>query len=216
MTQHRPWLAVVALVACSSSTAAPVAPPDDAGATECTPPATGDCTCQSGRPGVAECGPDGMFGPCNCSSTSTPDSTAPKSDGGCAKVGRYYVDADGDGFGAGPQVDVCEPAGPGYSTVTGDCDDEDARAFPSQSEAQEVALKGVGGHDFNCDGKAVPKWDAVTTCNPTRTGCTWNGQQGWQDREAKCGETKTWVKFCSGGGGFVCNRDTEQRAQKCL
>ena len=59
----------------------------------------------------------------------------------------YYVDADGDGFGAGDGVELCEDPGVGYSTQDGDCDDEDPTVYTG---AEEIPNDGI---DQNCDGE---------------------------------------------------------------
>ena len=59
----------------------------------------------------------------------------------------YYVDADGDGFGAlaTDPVRSCESPGPGYATVEGDCDDTDPEVYPDATEICDDA-------DNDCDG----------------------------------------------------------------
>lgn len=59
----------------------------------------------------------------------------------------YYVDADGDGFGAGDGIELCEDPGDGYSTVDGDCNDDDPTIYPG---APEIPNDGI---DQNCDGE---------------------------------------------------------------
>lgn len=56
----------------------------------------------------------------------------------------WFVDADGDGVGAGEATVSCDP-GLGWSLTSGDCDDNDVTAFPGASE-------GCDGVDDNCDG----------------------------------------------------------------
>ena len=58
----------------------------------------------------------------------------------------FYMDADGDGFGAGDAWAGCE-APEGYTEDNTDCDDENAWA--SDSAAAEVC----DGYDNNCDGQ---------------------------------------------------------------
>ena len=46
----------------------------------------------------------------------------------------YYLDGDGDGYGAGTPVNDCQSPGAGYVTQDGDCDDADANVNPGESE----------------------------------------------------------------------------------
>jgi len=57
----------------------------------------------------------------------------------------YYVDNDGDGFGAGNGQSLCSNPGPGYSTVAGDCNDNNANINPNAPEV-------CNGIDDDCDG----------------------------------------------------------------
>ncbi|MEW5738250.1 MAG: choice-of-anchor V domain-containing protein [Myxococcota bacterium] len=75
---------------------------------------------------------------------------------GCAGV-TYFRDFDGDGVGAassGTRVDCSAPAG--YSAQDGDCDDNDARVKPGQSEA-------CNAKDDDCDGQVDEGLAAVAT-----------------------------------------------------
>ena len=67
-------------------------------------------------------------------------------------LGSWFLDADGDGYGAGEARTGCEPAS-NEVAVDGDCDDEDSEAFP---EAEETWYDGVdqdclGDDDFDAD-----------------------------------------------------------------
>jgi len=64
---------------------------------------------------------------------------------GCAP---FFVDSDMDGFGAETVVCLCGQ-GPGYSQVSGDCDDTNAAANPNSAEV-------CNGWDDDCDGTADP------------------------------------------------------------
>ncbi|MBL7924227.1 MAG: HYR domain-containing protein, partial [Bacteroidia bacterium] len=58
----------------------------------------------------------------------------------------YYVDGDGDGFGAGVATSSCNPIA-GSVTVNGDCDDLNAAVNPAAAEV-------CNGVDDDCDGTA--------------------------------------------------------------
>ncbi len=55
-----------------------------------------------------------------------------------------HPDGDGDGYGAGDPVEVCDP-GPGYAELGGDCDDGDDLVHPGADEECD-------GVDDDCDG----------------------------------------------------------------
>ena len=77
-----------------------------------------------------------------------------------------YVDADGDGFGEGDALEVCE-VGSGQAADGGDCNDDDGAINP---DAQEVCAE-VGGEavDEDCDGVADDADDSVTGQRPWYT-----------------------------------------------
>jgi hypothetical protein len=92
----------------------------------------------------------------------------------------YYVDADGDGYGAGAAVYFCTlPSG--YSAVDTDCDDTDAAVNPG---ATDVAASGT---DADCDGSVECYEDADGDSWRTATLVT---------RSASAGGTG----LCTGGG----------------
>jgi hypothetical protein len=57
----------------------------------------------------------------------------------------YYLDVDGDGFGAGELVQSCDNLSPAYSSIAGDCNDADIEVFPTQAEWCDEM-------DQNCNG----------------------------------------------------------------
>lgn len=57
----------------------------------------------------------------------------------------YYVDADGDGYGASDATDVACEAPPGFVENVDDCDDNDAAVYPGASEV-------CNRIDDDCDG----------------------------------------------------------------
>ncbi len=59
---------------------------------------------------------------------------------------NYYVDSDGDSYGTGAAMFLCQDPGAGYATQNGDCDDNNASVYPG---ATEILNNGI---DENCDG----------------------------------------------------------------
>ena len=69
-------------------------------------------------------------------------------DGSAIDATSYYLDGDCDGFGdASALTPSCTSLGDDYTTDSSDCDDADARSFPSATEVCE-------GADNDCDGSA--------------------------------------------------------------
>ncbi len=60
--------------------------------------------------------------------------------------GTWYVDGDGDGFGAGEAVEACA-APEGTTALGGDCDDGDVAYYPGAPETDCADPE-----DYNCDG----------------------------------------------------------------
>ncbi|MBN2798582.1 MAG: putative metal-binding motif-containing protein [Deltaproteobacteria bacterium] len=82
-------------------------------------------------------------------------------------AGRWYADADGDGYGGQLSADACE-APEGFVAEGGDCDDASARVHPGAAEddcADPV--------DYNCDGSVGYEdgdgdgWAACEDCDDT-------------------------------------------------
>ena len=74
------------------------------------------------------------------------DGLADDADPTAAGKVRWFVDADGDGFGTTDQSRVACAPPPGFGADTTDCDDADATVFPG---AVDVAGDGI---DADCDG----------------------------------------------------------------
>ncbi|MBF6607426.1 MAG: T9SS type A sorting domain-containing protein [Flavobacterium sp.] len=62
-----------------------------------------------------------------------------------ATATAYFADVDGDGFGAGQPIMLCEET-IGYVVTNSDCDDDDAEIYPG---AEEIPNNGI---DENCNG----------------------------------------------------------------
>jgi hypothetical protein len=69
-------------------------------------------------------------------------------EGGATGCVEYFLDEDGDGFGGAAKACVCAGL-PGYTLVSGDCDDTEGAIHPGAVEA-------CNGHDDDCDGKSDP------------------------------------------------------------
>ncbi len=66
----------------------------------------------------------------------------------------YYLDADGDGYGAEATTEACDLPD-GYAAVSGDCDDADAGTYPGAPEACD-------GIDNDCDGAVDNGVETIT------------------------------------------------------
>ncbi|MBI4437442.1 putative metal-binding motif-containing protein [Candidatus Uhrbacteria bacterium] len=74
----------------------------------------------------------------------------------------YYVDQDGDGYGAGAAVELCSVPESGYSLLSTDCDDTDASVNPG---ATDHSLDGI---DQDCDDPPdndADGYDSDVDCN---------------------------------------------------
>jgi len=78
------------------------------------------------------------------SEPGTNDSAVP----GCTAV-NWWLDADGDGFGAGDPIEDCVPPDDRYVPNAEDCDDSEPAIHPEALEADPVACQ--DGLDNNCD-----------------------------------------------------------------
>lgn len=138
------------------------------------------------------------------------------SDVSCYQTSAYYLDADGDGFGAGPQVFACS-APPGYVANHDDCADNDARAFPGQAGYFTYAIASTKSYDFGCTGGTPERrWPNAGSCNyvdsPTGPVCLNSGAgTTWKGPVPSCGEVGQWLTECSP----TCVAKTEPRSQEC-
>jgi hypothetical protein len=87
---------------------------------------------------------------------STPEAGADE----CIVPITFYKDNDGDGVGGKETTSACKSPGPGWVTVSGDCDDSDARVRPGAIEFYTTPTK-TGSFDYDCDGIEMPNPAAV-------------------------------------------------------
>ena len=103
---------------------------------------------------------------------------------GAAGCQQYYIDVDGDGFGAdGDTKCLCAPQPPYTVTKGGDCDDAQMVINPAATEV-------CGGGDEDCDG-AVDEYGAQ--------GCV----TAYLDEDGDGHGTKSEVCSCKIGEGYV-------------
>lgn len=76
---------------------------------------------------------------------------------------RWYLDADGDGYGdPGAWVEDCE-APPGYVANGDDCYDDNSDARPGQT-GRFTSHRGDGSFDYDCSGKAELHYPDFAQC----------------------------------------------------
>lgn len=120
-----------------------------------------------------------------------------------AEPEAWYVDADGDGFGAGEAMLSCVPV-PGRVRRAGDCDDETPRVHPG-------AVETCDGVDEDCDG-AVDEGHTVRPWYADADGDGWGDgaavretcapPDGWIPRDGDCDDGTPAVHP---GADEVCN-----------
>jgi alpha-tubulin suppressor-like RCC1 family protein len=111
----------------------------------------------------------------------------------------WYVDADGDGYGAGAPIATCLPSGTA-SPRGDDCDDGDPTRHPGRAEL-------CNGRDDDCDGTVDELADA--SCDrPNATGTCGTG--------GVCSlSCATGFGDCDGGAANGCEADLRTSATDC-
>ncbi|MBI5607395.1 MAG: putative metal-binding motif-containing protein [Deltaproteobacteria bacterium] len=134
----------------------------------------GDCSDQNAavHPGATE----------SCNSLDDDCNGKTDESGGSSK---YYLDADGDGFGTGNPVTACGPASPYTAGKAGDCNDSDKVVYPGAAEVQ------CNKKDEDCSGA-----DLCTVCQTTVLESFDNGSNGWT-----LGTGWTLANWAGKGGG---------------
>lgn len=132
--------------------------------------------CSSGNVGATEDG----------DSSVTPDD--PRNSEDCTAV-AWYLDGDGDGFGAGDPVESCE-GDVGWVTDARDCDDTDPGVHPDAVERCDGADR-----DEDCDGQADDLDD----------GGAIGGMTVWPDRDGDSwgDDAATPIEVCDAGDDVV-------------
>jgi hypothetical protein len=109
---------------------------------------------------------------------------------GCAGQ-KFYLDADGDGVGSeasGYTMACSQPMH--YSSLAGDCADDEDRNFPGNVEVCD-------GRDNNCDGKVDEGLELTTLCSDA-------------DSDGHGVSGKATAVGCSGNQGFgLCDNDCD-------
>ncbi len=128
------------------------------------------------------CGNAGCTDPTACNY----DAAATIDNGSCTYASiAYFIDSDGDGFGAGNAVLFCSNPGAGYALTDSDCDDNNAAITPSATEI-------CNGLDENCNGESD---EFVTTTF-------------YADADADgFGDLNNAIQDCSEPAGYVSNFD---------
>jgi len=138
----------------------------------------------------------------------------------CASPQTWYIDADGDGYGAAA-VQLCATPTSGYASKNGDCDDTDARAYPGQPAYFDTPRKS-GGFDFDCNGDEQEESTLTGACHPdgnmANPQCIGAGNMNvWYSETVApaCGETAGWLISCTARPAIGCGIISETRTQKC-
>lgn len=85
--------------------------------------------------------------------------------------------------------------GDGESACAGDCHDGDKRVSAKQSAFFDVPYAGSSGasFDYNCSGKAEPRYPSLGSCG-TPPSCKMT--EGWKDAVPTCGATGNLIASC--------------------
>ena len=132
-------------------------------------------------------------------------------DEGASGCTIYYRDADGDGYGSADAACYCEPTGEYSSTLSTDCYDGNADAYPGAA-GWYGSDRGDGSYDWNCDGSQEKEYTAEGDCSSWPSCGT---TEGWRDGVAACGTSASWLADCDTEILFSCSSDSEAREQRC-
>ena len=165
-----------------------------------------DITCCNRADGVSACGTD-----CDDSrATINPEAveSCNEIDDDCDGLideqvqAVFYRDADNDTFGSTETVDACA-APPGYSSISGDCDDTDPLVFPGATETCDGAV------DHDCDAAVDNGCDCVD--DMVRECGQLDGMGGF----SSVGSCEVGSQRCINGFWGTCVGATVARAELC-
>ena len=120
---------------------------------------------------------------------------------GAVGCSLYWLDEDGDGYGAGAPRCLCVPDGDWDADEAGDCDDEDDNAYPDNDEACDSV-------DNDCDG--VSDEDPDNPGQPLRVSC----YEGPPDTLG-VGSCSGGLQTCSGGVYGPCLGQVVPQTEIC-
>jgi hypothetical protein len=129
-----------------------------------------------------------------------------------------YKDEDGDGVGVNNVSQTSCTCAAGWSSKSGDCDDDNADVFPGQTAYFVKPYPGLLGDswDYNCNFIPEPKHTSIGYCYKSGSTCKW--QPGWAISSGleppTCGVTKNWITACTMTSGY-CNPTVVQYTQAC-
>lgn len=113
--------------------------------------------------------------------TATSTTTAPVPTGQPCATQTFYRDRDGDGVGGTETKVACTSPGKEWVAKGGDCNDDDDRVFPGQTDYFDSSYTPKGGapsYDYDCSKKEEqepPTKKAATTCTLVAGGCQGSG-----------------------------------------
>jgi len=124
-------------------------------------------------------------------------STESRPSGAC-RHRSFYRDKDGDGFGDPKHVVQACRAPAGYVDNAKDCYDDNAQAYPGQTEFF-YKDRGDGSFDYDCDGQAKKRIVDRAFCREKDDGSGCSYASGWLQRKIpRCGEPGRWKWYeCS-------------------
>ncbi len=135
---------------------------------------------------------------------------------GASVTKTFHRDLDSDGYGDPAKTIAAVSAPSGYVSNASDCDDEDANAFPGQTQFFSSATK-KKSFDYDCSGSTTTRYNTRGYLYRTFVG-------GGVTCQFKEGYATTPPSTCGGGAWYLkgyiagptdCYGDKEWRFQEC-